>query len=79
MRHANLLSDTVLNFLYSLWGNPYASLFSVTPDFLESCREHTNKKMIGLDGKTTKATANLADQTQPCIACRTSTQWFSGT
>jgi len=30
MRHAKLLSDTVLNFLYSLWGDPYASLFSVT-------------------------------------------------
>ena len=60
MRHANLLSDTVLNFLYSLWGNPYASLFSVTLDFLESCREHTNTKMIGLDGKTPKATADLA-------------------
>lgn len=54
------LSDTVLNFLYSPWGNPYASLFSVTLHFLESCREHPNKKMIGLDGKTPKATANLA-------------------
>lgn len=28
MRHANLLSDSVPNFLYSLWGNPHASLCS---------------------------------------------------
>lgn len=59
MRHANLLSDTVPNFLYSLWGNPYGILFSVTLGFLESCREHTNTKMIGWDGKTPKATADL--------------------
>lgn len=60
MRHTDLLSDTVLNFLYSLGGNPYADLFSVTLDFLESCREHTNTKMIRLGGKTTEVTANLA-------------------
>lgn len=45
---------------FTVCGGILMPVYALTPDFLEPCRQHTNRKMMGLDGETSKGTANLA-------------------